>query len=104
MQLAETTPLWDVAIANLLQQEQESLGVPFDIESLQKLAVDHAVRLGDIIETLYLLTIYGDWLYTDADGMDKDLDEEALENLYAQGRIDRTNAEAFDGLWQPHTR
>lgn len=104
MQLAETTPLWDVAIAGMLIEEQEELGSPFDIDALQQLALDQAVRLADIIETLYLLTIYGDWTYTDDNGNEKPLDEDALEDLYAQGRIDRTNANAFDGYWQPRAR
>lgn len=101
MQAMDMTPLWDEAIAGLLIEEQAALDEPLNLSKLQELALEHAIRLGDIIETLYLMAIYGDWTYTDDDGRDKDLDEKALEELYAQGRIDKSNAHAFSGVWAP---
>jgi len=47
------------------------------------------------------MAIYGDWQYIDADGKQKELDEEALQSMYAQGRIDKSNADAFSGAWIP---
>ena len=85
----------------MLTEEQAQMDAPLNLEKLQSLAVDHAIRLGDILETLYLMAIYGDWQYIDADGKQKELDEEALQSMYAQGRIDKSNAEAFSGEWIP---
>ena len=99
--LTEHSSLWDEAIAALLEEEQAQLDAPMNLEKLQSLAVDHAIRLGDILETLYLMAIYGDWQYIDEDGGQKELDEEALQTMYAQGRIDKSNAEAFNGAWIP---
>ena len=101
MLLSQQTPLWDEAIANLLAEQQEQLDVALELHHLEKMAVDNAVRLGDIIETLYLMAIYGDWQYNDAEGQQKELDEEALQAMYAKGRIDKSNAQAFNGLWTP---
>ena len=99
--LTEQTPLWDEAISNMLEEEQQMLDAPLNLEKLQELAVSHAIRLGDIIETLFLMAIYGDWRYLDAEGQLKELDEEALQSMYAKGRIDKENADAFAGDWVP---
>jgi len=93
--------LWDEAIGALLTDEQAQMDAPLTLKKLESLAVDHAIRLGDMLETLYLMAIYGDWQYIDADGQQKELDEEALQSMYAQGRIDKSNAEAFNGEWIP---
>jgi len=75
--------------------------VPLTIEDLQVFANDHAVRVGDILETLFLMAIYGEWRYTDAEGNDQKLDEEALNSLYAKGRLTGEDLKAFSGLWHP---
>lgn len=99
--LTEQTPLWDEAISNMLVEEQQILDAPLNLEKLQELAVSHAIRLGDIIETLFLMAIYGDWRFLDAEGKSKELDEQALQSMYAKGRIDKENADAFEGDWIP---
>ncbi len=99
--LTEQTPLWDEAISNMLVEEQQVLNAPLNLEKLQELGISHAIRLGDIIETLYLMAIYGDWSYLDQNGGHKELDEEALQAMYAKGRIDKENADAFAGEWVP---
>jgi len=99
--LTENAPLWDEAISNMLEEEQQMLDKPLNLEKLQELAITHAIRLGDIIETLFLMSVYGDWRFIDGEGRQKELDEEALEAMYAAGRIDKDNAEAFDGDWVP---
>lgn len=101
MQMPEMAPLWDEAIAGLLTEDQAALGAPLTLERLQELAHEHTIRLGDILETLYLLAIYGDWSYTDSNGAEKQLDEKALDDLYAIGRVSQEDLSAFDGLWQP---
>lgn len=99
--LTEQTPLWDEAISNMLVEEQQILDAPLNLEKLQELAVSHAIRLGDIIETLFLMAIYGDWRFLDTEGKSKELDEQALQSMYAKGRIDEENADAFEGDWVP---
>lgn len=99
--LTEQTPLWDEAISNMLAEEQQMLDAPLGLEKLQELAATHAIRVGDILETLFLMAIYGDWRYLDANGGQKELDEEALQAMYAVGRIDKENADAFAGEWVP---
>ncbi len=99
--LTDQTPLWDEAIAAMLSETQERLDAPLTLDLLQEMAVDNAVRVGDIIETLYLMAIYGDWQYLDDNGQQKELDEEALQAMYAKGRIDKSNIDAFNGIWIP---
>ena len=99
--LTEQTPLWDEAISSMLAEEQQMLDAPLGLEKLQELGVTHTIRVGDILETLFLMAIYGDWLYLGADGRQKELDEEALQSMYAAGRIDKDNASAFAGEWVP---
>ena len=65
--LTEQTPLWDEAISNMLVEEQQILDAPLNLEKLQELAVSHAIRLGDIIETLFLICL----LYTSPSPRDR---------------------------------
>lgn len=99
--LTEQTPLWDEAIASMLAETQQRLDAPLTLDELQEMAINNAIRVGDILETLYLMAIYGDWQYLDESGGQKELNEEALQAMYAKGRIDKTNIEAFNGVWIP---
>jgi len=94
-------PLWDEGISSFLCGEYEQRQVPLTIDDLQSFAQEHAVRIGDILETLFLMAIYGEWQYTDAGGDEQSLDEEALNALYAKGRLAGDELKAFDGVWQP---
>ncbi len=99
--LTDQAPLWDEAIEGLLTETQQRLDSALTLDMLQEMAINNAVRVGDIIETLYLMAIYGDWQYLEENGQQKQLDEEALQAMYARGRIDKTNIEAFNGVWIP---
>ncbi len=94
-------PLWDEGIASYLSGEYEKRQVPLTTEDLQLFARDRAVRIGDLLETLFLMAIYGEWQYVDANGVEQTLDEDALNELYAKGRISEGDLVAFDGLWKP---
>ena len=94
-------PLWDEGISSFLLGEYEKLQTPLTIENLQSFANEHAVRIGDILETLFLMAIYGEWLYVDADGASLKLDEDALNSLYAKGRLTGSDLDAFRGFWVP---
>jgi len=101
MQQIQPDPLWDEGISSFLLGEYEQRQVPLSIDDLQVFANDHAVRVGDILETLFLMAIYGEWRYMDAAGSDLKLDEEALNKLYAKGRLSGADLEAFNGVWMP---
>jgi len=101
MQEQQLEPLWDEGISSLLYGEYERAQKPLTMQDLRGYANEHAVRIGDILETLFLMGIYGAWKYTDNEGAEQKLDEEALNALYAKGRLEESDLEAFPGLWEP---
>lgn len=102
MQQIQADPLWDEGISSFLLGEYETRQSPLTMNDLQSLANEHAVRVGDLLETLFLMSIYGAWNYTDADGKKQALDETALDDLYAKGRLTPEDLQAFEGLWAPN--
>ncbi len=103
MQPIKADPLWDEGISTFLLGEYEKRQVPLTINDLQGFANDQAVRVGDILETLFLMAIYGKWVYTDVEGNEQKLDEKALDELYAKGRLTQEDVQAFNGVWAPMT-
>lgn len=101
MQELQPEPLWDEGISSLLIGEHERLQRPIAMDDLRNYANEHAVRIGDILETLFLMAIYGEWVYTDESGVEQSLDEDALNSLYAKGRLEESDLKAFPGVWQP---
>lgn len=101
MQPAPANPLWDEGISSYLRGEYDKRQVPLTMNDLQEFAVDQAVRVGDLLETLFLMAIYGEWTYTDAAGEPQILDEEALDAFYAKGRLKPEDLQAFAGVWAP---
>ncbi|MBX2837517.1 MAG: hypothetical protein KTR35_11725 [Gammaproteobacteria bacterium] len=101
MQQLMPEPLWDEGISSFLYGEYEKKQEPLKNVDLQQFAKEQAVRVGDILETLFLMAIYGEWQYTDAEGNEKLLDEDMLNTLYAKGRIRAEDLDDFDGLWSP---
>lgn len=101
MQALNPDPLWDEGISSYLRGQYDMRQVPLTIDDLQLYAQDQAVRIGDILETLFLMAIYGDWRYTDANGKPQRLDEDALNELYAKGRLSQDDLAAFGGVWEP---
>lgn len=94
-------PLWDEGISSFLLGEYDKRQEPLTIDDLQAFASDQAVRVGDMLETLFLMAIYGEWQYTDAEGHSLKLDEDALNKLYARGRLSPEDLADFRGLWSP---
>lgn len=101
MQEQQLDPMWDEGISSLLYGEYERTQKPLTMQHLREYANEHAVRIGDILETLFLMGIYGAWTYTDESGAEQKLDEDALNALYAKGRLEEADLAAFPGLWQP---
>ena len=102
MQIPATSdPLWDEGISSFLLGEYQARQAPLTIEDLQGFAIAQATRVGDILETLFLMAIYGEWRYTDAEGNELKLDQGALDELYAKGRLGAEDLQAFPGVWSP---
>lgn len=103
MQQTKIDPLWDEGISTYLLGEYNRLQAPLSIYDLQAFANERAVRIGDILETLYLMAIYGEWNHTNKQGEEQELDVLALDELYAKGRLSTEDLAEFEGLWSPAT-
>lgn len=101
MQPESVSPLWDEGISSFLRGEYDKRQVPLTSDDLQKFALERAVRVGDMLETLFLMAIFGVWTYTDAEGVAQNLNEDALDELYAKGRLKPEDLQAFSGVWAP---
>lgn len=102
MQVQNNDPLWDEGISSYLIGQYEQQQKPLTASDLQNIANEWAVRVGDLLETLFLMSIAGAWQYCDAeDGSSIELDEEALDDLYAKGRVSAEDMKEFDGVWSP---
>lgn len=97
----QADPLWDEGISSFLHGEFEKKESPLTIDDLQNFANTRAIRVGDLLETLFLMAIYGSWSYSDSDGVEQELDANALDELYAKGRIGPDDLADFQGVWAP---
>jgi len=101
MHALNSDPLWDEGIASFLKGEYTNKGSALGSSDLQRLANENAVRVGDLLETLFLMAIYGAWYYTNETGLVQELNEDALDELYAKGRVGPEDLAEFDGVWVP---
>ena len=100
MQDVEITK-WDVALAALAREECRLLGRALRLEDFQRLARSHAIRLDDLMVTLFELVIQGEWTYQDAEGQEQVFARETLDRLYVNRRLQEADLQAFTGSWQP---
>ena len=101
MQNQPIEPLWDEGISSFLLGEYNKRQAPISMQDLEAFAADQAVRVGDLLETLFIMSIYGEWNYADANGDAKKLDETALDDLYSKGRLSKDDLATFNGFWAP---
>ncbi|HFD80203.1 MAG TPA: hypothetical protein ENK05_07430 [Gammaproteobacteria bacterium] len=101
MPTSEDHPKWDVALASLALDEQRRKTTPLTLEDFGRLASEYRIRLDDIMETMFLLVIHGQWEYLDASGKAQALDRQTLDRLYVKGRLAADDLAAFDGGWRP---
>lgn len=94
-------PKWDVALANLAREEHRKKGAPLTLADFQRLARDYAIRLDDIMITMFELVIQGQWSYVDAGGATQAIVRKTLDDLYINGRLHFDDLKAFDGGWSP---
>ncbi len=104
MPLEEPMPKWDIALAAMAHDAWKQKGEPLTLDDFRSMASEHAIRLDDIMETLFLLAIHGEWRYTDASGTEQRLDQATLDNLYVKRRLSEKDLATFDGGWQPRPR
>jgi len=97
----ESMPKWDVALAALADDEFRKRGTAMALNDFRELARQHAIRLDDIMETMFLLAINGKWIYTDSNGFVQPLDQRALDSLYVKRRLSEQDLQAFNGSWRP---
>jgi hypothetical protein len=101
MQTLPIEPLWDEGISSYLLGEYAKRKMPLSMQDLEVFAADQAVRVGDLLETLFIMAIYGEWTYANAEGVAERLNEDALDEFYARGRLSKEDLEAFSGVWAP---
>jgi hypothetical protein len=94
-------PKWDVAIASLANDHYRKKTGPLTLDDFRNLAREHAMRLDDIMETMFLLAIHREWEYSDASGEKRPLDQQTLDGLYVKRRLSEEDLSSFDGSWQP---
>jgi hypothetical protein len=97
----EPMPKWDVALAAMADDAWQKKAKPLTLDDFHQLAAEHAIRLDDIMETMFLLAIHGEWRYTDTSGKEQSLDQETLDNLYVKRRLSEKDLATFDGGWEP---
>ena len=97
----ETMPQWDVALAALAEQAFRTKAAALTLDDFHDLAREHAIRLDDIMETMFQLVIHGEWKYTDRSGNPQIITQSTLDSLYVKRRLSEEDLAAFDGGWQP---
>ncbi len=97
----ESMPKWDVALAALAGEEFRKKGAAMTLNDFRGLAKQHGIRLDDIMETMFLLAINGEWIYADSNGHTRPLDQETLDKLYVKRRLSEKDLQSFDGGWRP---
>jgi len=97
----DNMPKWDVALEALAADEYRKKSAPLTLDDFHALATKHAIRLDDIMETMFLLAINHEWRYLDSSGTEQPLTQEVLDGLYVKRRLSEKDLAAFDGGWQP---
>jgi len=97
----DSMPKWDVALAALVDDTYRTKAAPLDLDDFHDLARQHAIRLDDIMETLFQLVINGTWVYTGSDGKALALDQATLDGMYVKRRLSEQELSTFDGDWRP---
>lgn len=93
-------PKWDVALEALLNEEFSRLQLPLKVEDLQRLAVLHSIRFDDLLDSLMLMCIHGDWRYQTSSGEERQIEEEDYDQLFESGgRTTDEGVAQYDGGW-----
>jgi len=99
--LHDFAPLWDEALEGLLVEAAQENESGLQVSDLKEISLENAIRIGDILETLFLMSIYGQWIYLDAVGEQEELDQKMMDDLFANGRVSADDLGHLDGAWKP---
>ena len=94
-------PKWDIALEAVARQLHHDKGRPLRLADFQEMAREHAVRLDDIMVTMFQLAIHGEWEYRDAGGEVQPIDADTLSRLYVNRRLTEPDLAEFTGDWRP---
>lgn len=94
-------PKWDIALEALLLEEFQKKDAPVTLADIRRLATIHAIRFDDIIDTLMVMCLEGAWKYQDEAGCAQQITAEDVDRLFATGRTDLADLEAYSGGWSP---
>ena len=97
----EEIPKWDIALAALAKEGFEKCGRNLSLADFKRQATEHAIRFDDIMVTMFELCIQGEWQYQDADGNDRAITRDEVNNLYIGGRLADKDVAGYTGSWYP---
>ncbi|HFE32141.1 MAG TPA: hypothetical protein ENJ17_02395 [Gammaproteobacteria bacterium] len=97
----EEIPKWDIALAALAKEDFEKCGRNLTLADFKRQATQHAIRFDDIMVTLFELCIQGEWQYQDAEGKDRAITRDEVNNLYVGGRLADKDVADYTGSWYP---
>ena len=94
-------PKWDIALANLVQDEYARDEVPLTLADFRRLAGQYAIRFDDIMATMLEMVVEGEWEYLDTAGNRQSITRQNVDALYVNGRLNETDLREFAGGWRP---
>ncbi len=97
----EEIPKWDIALAALAREDFEKGGRNLTLADFRRQASEHAIRFDDIMVTVFELCIQGEWQYQDAEGRDRAITRDEVNNLYIGGRLAEKDVADYTGSWYP---
>lgn len=97
----EQHPMWDVALAALVKEENRKLERPLLTDDFLRLAKKHAIRFDDIMDTVLRMVIHGEWVYTTAQGKVHPITQDEVDKMYKGGRLKDEDLQEYTGSWMP---
>src|SRR3569623_1173446 len=91
----------DVALEAVLMEDDLKKAAPRTLDDVRRLALEFAIRFVDIVVTLFVLCIYGEWQYRDRQGVVGEMTPERFNDLTSNGRLKDRDLIGFDGGWAP---
>jgi hypothetical protein len=94
-------PQWDVALEGLAREAYQKLGQPLRVEDFSQLARQHAIRLDDIMATVFALCLHERWRYEDDQGEHKTFTQDDVDRLLKGSRLQADDLNSYSGGWRP---
>ncbi|HEC12353.1 MAG TPA: hypothetical protein ENI80_03745 [Acidiferrobacteraceae bacterium] len=97
----ESEVCWDLALAGLAEEEHRKLGRTLKVEDFSRIAKENAMRLDDIMSTMFELCLRGHWFYQGTDGVNEQITRDMIDKLNQDGRLNELDLAAYSGGWRP---